>query len=191
MGEASSELDLFVASRSVLHLLGEGGVEVHLSAVATHSAAVLSLRNRSGPKDLLTEWIRAKTIEVVPAFGPRLVADAHRFPDEPLMQAQVLRDEVSGLLRAGALTLGSRRGERGLQASIEALWERWLRIAKAEAEANAGLQLPEDFGAPHSFKPLDPGQQATAACGVKGRLMTPADFQGRALRGTAAFASGP
>ena len=65
--------------------------------------------------------------------------------------------------------MGSRRGERGLQASIDALWERWLRIAKAEAEANTGVQLPEDFGAPYSFKPLDPGQQAkTGRAGGRG-----------------------
>ena len=46
VGEASSELDFFVASRSMLHLLGEGGVEVHKSAVATHYESVLRLRNR-------------------------------------------------------------------------------------------------------------------------------------------------
>ena len=149
--QATSEIDFFVGSVSLLHVMQQ--VEVAASAVATHAIVRGGLRVQGGA--LLTEWVRPKVPEVARVAGPRWHTASG--------QVQVLLREVSDWMHAaapgGGVAVGSLGGVDGAQAFVDDTWQRWTRLAKEELEANCTGPFT-DVGKPYLFREFDPCRQA-------------------------------
>ena len=124
------------------------GIEVHASALATHSPVSLDLFSEEGP--LLTQWVKPKPPKLARVFGPLFQADWGPVLDATQTVRQELRRDF------GTTMAAARNHPRGREL-VEHLYEQWRLTATDELSVDC---LNDDVteGGP----PLLPGSHPAA-----------------------------
>ena len=151
-GGAESVIDYFVASSSLVHILGLA--EVHPSAVSTRSIVRIPMQVGCGAK--LVEWVRPKTPSLEKAVGPRWRSPA----DAAAALVKDVQAWTIEQLAGRPATVGSLRSAPGKQAFVDQVWVRWLDMVRGELSKNH-VESFSAAAAPYKFQEFDPVERAS------------------------------